>query len=137
MKITSSITKSHHTCLYFIHTMLFHQSHKSYFKLKFHGSQIFYQKHKAPCSTLPSITNMIYILSHAYNILIHNNNHLPKLEKWWSSPKVNLGFWELKGFSWNFLEKHRNTCVFVMDKKIRFLPLYIGPQFPSLATLWH
>ena len=37
------------------------------------------QKHKGPCPTFPSTTNMIYILFHAYNILIHENKYLPRL----------------------------------------------------------
>ena len=95
-----------------------------------------FTKSKSALLTLLDITIMIHIFSHAYNILINENKHLPKLERWWSCSKRKLRVWRAKEMFLKILEM---LCVF-MGIKIWFFLLFIGPSshsYPSLGIKYN
>ena len=83
------------------------------------------QKHQIPCPLFPRTTNMIYILFHAYNIVIHENKYLPRLGIGWSCPKSPkelfcFRVWNLEKCLIN-IQKGMRVCV---NKNLIWGPLY-------------
>ena len=73
-------------------------------------------------------TSIIYIISHAYNMLIHEEKYLPRLGICWSCPRSPKGLFALGfGKERNVLRKYPKVMR-AFDNKIWCWGLYIDPR---------
>ena len=115
--------------------LIFHPYHAlslrhqvSLFKFKSQRWHIFHQKHKYTIHHLANMTIMIYIISHAYNMLINENKYLPRLGIGWSCSKRKFSVWSWEKWFWEISRLGmRLLCV----KNMIYGPLYKPSLYPS------